>query len=120
MLLLHNNGTTSFILLSSQSHHFNLKSVCICSCENLYFMCFAGFPPTIVYGSTFLTTWLLQAIIEPSPIKTPDIIVTLSPIQTSLPTITLPLLNGCPFSLTLKLKSYPVVPNGYVVIQSVL
>jgi len=59
-------------------------------CEH-FLINFAGFPPTKLYGSIFLTTQLLHAITAPSPIVTPLIIYTFSPIHTSFPIITFPL-----------------------------
>ena len=56
ILLLHIIGVNLFIVLSSQYHHLICNSFSICSCENLYLINFAGFPPTKLYGSIFLTT----------------------------------------------------------------
>lgn len=45
------------------------------------FKTFAGFPPTIVYGGTFLVTTDPPAIIECFPIVTPATTTELAPIQ---------------------------------------
>ena len=58
--------------------------------------------------------------VAPSPIVTPDIIVTLSPIHTSLPIITSPFVDGWPFPLKLLNVCWFIWPNGYVVTQFVL
>ena len=56
---------------------------------NLIRIFFAGIPPYIEYGSTFLLTTDPAAIIEPSPIVTPFNIITFAPIQLSPLKITL-------------------------------
>ena len=75
----------SLIQTKLLSHHFIFFSLSICSLENLYFICLAGIPPTIEYGSTSLVTIAPAAIQAPSPIVRPPKIVTLLPIQTSFP-----------------------------------
>ncbi|MBP1870229.1 hypothetical protein J2Z25_003692 [Clostridium tertium] len=88
---LHNTSRFSDIFSLGQFHHFNSKRYSINSSSNLFFINLAGFPPTILYESTFFVTTQLAAIIAPSPILTPVIIVTFCPIQTSFHTIVSPL-----------------------------
>ena len=76
MLSEHIYVSNSLILLSSKFHHFISSKSDICSSVNLFLINLAGFPPTIEYGSTFLTTLLLAAIIAPSPMVMPVSIVT--------------------------------------------
>lgn len=52
---------------------------------SLYFITLAGFPPTIAYFGTSLTTTLPAAIIAPSPIVTLPTMVTLFPNHTQSP-----------------------------------
>ena len=58
----------------------------------LTFTTFAGLPATTLYAGTSLVTTLLAAITAPSPMVTFGKIVALSPIHTSFPIITGPLL----------------------------
>ena len=54
-----------------QSHHFILSKRSIISLSNLFRINFAGFPPTIEYGSTSFTTTEFDTIIKPLPIFIP-------------------------------------------------
>ena len=62
-------------------------------------MYFAGTPPTTVFSATSFVTTAPAAIMDPSPMETPERIVAFDPIQTSFPIligegIRLPLLEG--------------------------
>lgn len=72
----------------------------IISSENLYFIIWAGTPPTIAYGGTSFVTIAPVAIIAPLPICTPDLIHESSPIHTSSSTIIGPfVLHHFPFQI---------------------
>src|SRR5690554_5148116 len=88
-------SSSRFLNISSslQFHHSSFSKNSIFSSLKRFLINLAGFPPYIVYGSTLFTTVELAAIIAPSPITTPGIMVTFRPIQTSLP-ITVSPLNG--------------------------
>ena len=87
------------------------KSI-ICWSSNLYFKCFAGFPPTTEYGSTSFVTKEPAATIDPCPMLTPDIIVDLAPIQTSFPIVISPLQDGCPISMCISAISLVTGPRS--------
>lgn len=76
------------ICSSGKSHHFNFNKSLIISFVNLYLRILAGHPAIIEYGSVSWVTTEFEPIIQPSAIFIPSWIMTLLPIQTSLPTVT--------------------------------
>ena len=71
------NTMFSVIFTLSQSHHFISSCSIILLSENRFLISTAGFPPTMEYGSTSLTTVALVAIIALLPTFIPGIMLRL-------------------------------------------